>query len=168
MIRPRLSVIPSVARNLKSIVARPDSQCRASIVTKSENSGEILYVSFTFRNATLDSSTSLRSTQNDSFEAAFCSMENGVTVKYLPLSARRGRDTERGSSQFNSRRLNSYHAPPEFDRQEHMTYHRPMSGAARPAFHKGSVTICPRMSVKIYAPRPYAESWLPTGFSRIP
>ena len=91
MIRPRLSVIPSVARNLKSIVARPDSQCRASIVTKSENSGKILYVSFTFRNATLDSSTSLRSAQNDSFEAAFCSMENGVTVKYLPLSAHDGR-----------------------------------------------------------------------------
>ena len=44
MIRPRLPVIPSAARNLKSITARPDSQCRASIVTKSENSVRTLYV----------------------------------------------------------------------------------------------------------------------------
>ncbi len=54
MIRPRLSVIPSippvipsVARNLKSITARPDSQCRACSVTKSENSVRTPYISLT-------------------------------------------------------------------------------------------------------------------------
>ena len=47
MIRPRLSVIPSVERNLKSMTARPDSQSHACIVTKSENSVRTLYVSFT-------------------------------------------------------------------------------------------------------------------------
>ena len=31
-------VIPSAARNLKSMITRPDSQCHAYIVTKSENS----------------------------------------------------------------------------------------------------------------------------------
>ena len=46
MIRPRIPVIPSAARNLKSITARPDSQRRASIVTKSENSVRTPYVSF--------------------------------------------------------------------------------------------------------------------------
>ena len=46
MIRPRLSVIPSVARNPKFITARSDIQYRASIVTKSENSVKAPYVSF--------------------------------------------------------------------------------------------------------------------------
>ena len=47
MIQPRLPVIPSAARNLKSMITRPDSQCHAYIVTKSENSVRTLYVGFT-------------------------------------------------------------------------------------------------------------------------
>ena len=47
MIQPRLPVIPSEARNLKSMITRPDSQCHAYIVTKSENSVRTLYVGFT-------------------------------------------------------------------------------------------------------------------------
>ena len=65
MIRPRLPVIPSAARNLKSITARPDSQCRAYVVTKSENSVRTLYVGRTLGADTLDSSTPLRPAQND-------------------------------------------------------------------------------------------------------
>ena len=49
MIQPRLPVIPSAARNLKSITTRPVSQCHAYIVTKSENSVRTLYVGFTLR-----------------------------------------------------------------------------------------------------------------------
>ena len=37
MIQPRLPVIPSAARNLKSMITRPDSQCHAYIVTNSGN-----------------------------------------------------------------------------------------------------------------------------------
>ena len=47
MIRPRLPVIPSAGRNLKSVSARPGSQCRAYIVTKSENNVGTLYVGLT-------------------------------------------------------------------------------------------------------------------------
>ena len=42
-----LSVIPSAARNLKSITARPDGQSHACTVTKNENSVRTPYVSFT-------------------------------------------------------------------------------------------------------------------------
>ena len=91
-----------------------------------------------------------------------------AATKNLQSLPRRGKDTERGSLQFNSRRLNSYHASPTLDQQEHMTYHRPMSGAARLASHKGSVPKCPRMSVKIYVSHPHGNTCLPTGFSPHP
>ena len=48
------------------------------------------------RTDTLDSSTPLRFAQNDSEGVAFSSLESGSIVKCIPLSARRGRDTERG------------------------------------------------------------------------
>ena len=47
MIQPRLPVIPSAARNLKSMAAMRDIQCRVHIVTKNENSVRTLYVGFT-------------------------------------------------------------------------------------------------------------------------
>jgi len=92
----------SEVRNLKSITARPDSQCRASIVTKSENSGRI-YVGI----ASLDSSTPLYSAQNDRAGGALSSMESGATVN-TPVSPSRPR----------------WRIPSllRFDRQEHM-YH---------------------------------------------
>ena len=96
MIQPRLPVIPSEARNLKSITTRPVSQCHVYVMTNSgkqrENSPGRLYL----RTDTLDSSTPLRYAQNDSDGVAFSSLESGSIVKCLPLSARRGRDTERG------------------------------------------------------------------------
>ena len=49
------------------------------------------------RTDTLDSSTPLRFAQNDSEGVVFSSLESGSIVKCIPLSARRGRDTERGS-----------------------------------------------------------------------
>ena len=89
-------VIPSEARNLKSMITRPDSQCHVYVMTNSgkqrENSPGRLYL----RTDTLDSSTPLRYAQNDSDGVAFSSLESGSIVKCLPLSARRGRDTERG------------------------------------------------------------------------
>ena len=42
-------VIPRCARNLKSMITRPVSQCHAYIVTNSENSVRTLQVGFTLR-----------------------------------------------------------------------------------------------------------------------
>ena len=107
-IRPHLSVIPSEARNLRSITARPDSQYRASIVTKSENSVRTPYISFTLRQ-TLEilrlRYAPLRMTEPG------CFLVNGEWSDRqipTPVSPCRGRDTERGASLANSRRLNSY------------------------------------------------------------
>ena len=100
MIQPRIPVIPSGARNLKSIIARPDTRCRASIVTKCDQEQKRRKTPLCqryVRTDTLDSSTPLRSAQNDSAGVAFWSMESGAIGKYLPLLARRGRDTERGT-----------------------------------------------------------------------
>ena len=47
MIQPRLPVIPSEARNLKPMAARPDSRYRAYLVTKNEHNVRILYVNST-------------------------------------------------------------------------------------------------------------------------
>ena len=95
MIQPRLPVIPSEARNLKSITTRPVSQCHVYVMTNSgkqrENSHGRLYL----RTDTLDSSTPLRYAQNDSDAVAFSSLESGSIVKCLPLSARRG-EIQRG------------------------------------------------------------------------
>ena len=59
MIQPRLPVIPSAARNLKSITTRPVSQCHVYVMTNSgkqrENSPGRLYVVIDI----LDSSTPL-------------------------------------------------------------------------------------------------------------
>ena len=49
MIQPRLPVIPSAARNLKSITTRPVGQCHVYVMTKSENSVRTLQVGFTLR-----------------------------------------------------------------------------------------------------------------------
>ena len=87
MIQPRLPVIPSAARNLKSITTRPVSQCHVYVMTNSgkqrENSPGRLYLETDI----LDSSTPLRCAQNDSNGVAFSSMESGSIVKCLPLSA---------------------------------------------------------------------------------
>ena len=87
MIQPRLPVIPSAARNLKSITTRPVSLCHAYVVTNSgkqrENSPGRLYLETDI----LDSSTPLRCAQNDSDGVAFSSMESGAIVKCIPLSA---------------------------------------------------------------------------------
>ena len=107
MNRPRLPVIPSTARNLKSITARPDTRCPASIITKSENGGRPPMSALRQdRHSGFLDSAALRSERQ--CRVAFWSMESGAIGKYLPLSARWGRDTERGSSRFNSLRLNNY------------------------------------------------------------
>ena len=46
-----LPVIPSAARNLKSMTVRPDIQCLVYIMTKSENSVGTLYVGLTLGRA---------------------------------------------------------------------------------------------------------------------
>ena len=94
-IQPRLPVIPSAVRNLKSITTRPVSRCHVYVMTNSgkkrENSPGRLYL----RTDTLDSSTPLRCAQNDSDGVAFSSLESGSIVKCLPLSAHDGRgDTQ--------------------------------------------------------------------------
>ena len=98
MIQPRLPVIPSAARNLKSITTRMVSQCLFDIMTNSgkqrKNSPGRLYL----RTDTLDSSTPLRYAQNDSDGVAFSSLESGSIVKCLPLSARQGGDWKVGES----------------------------------------------------------------------
>ena len=92
MIQPRLPVIPSAARNLKSITTRPVSQCHAYIVTKSENSERTLLVGFTFETDTLDSSTPLRCAQNDSDGVAFSSIGEWVDCQMpTPVSPLRGK-----------------------------------------------------------------------------
>ena len=87
MTQPRLPVIPSAARNLKSFTTRPVSQCHVYLMTNSgkqrENSPGRLYVVIDI----LDSSTTLRCAQNDSDGVAFSSLESGSIVKCLPLSA---------------------------------------------------------------------------------
>ena len=60
-IRPSLSVIPSVARNLKSITARPDGQSRDCIVTEIQTGVRILRVSFTLGHFGFFDSAALRS-----------------------------------------------------------------------------------------------------------
>ena len=96
MIQPRLPVIPSAARNLKSITTRPVSQCHVYAMTNGgkqrENSPGRLYLETDI----LDSSTPLRCAQNDSERVAFLSMESGAIVKYLPLSAPVGGEIQRG------------------------------------------------------------------------
>ena len=70
-------VIPSAARNLKSITARPDSLYHFYILTQNakqrKNSQSRLYL----RVDTLNSSTPLRCAQNDSDGAISSSMESG-------------------------------------------------------------------------------------------
>ena len=66
MIQPRLPVIPSAARNLKSMITRLVGQCHVYVMTNSgkqrENSPGRLYLETDI----LDSSTPLHCAQNDS------------------------------------------------------------------------------------------------------
>ena len=79
MIQPRLPVIPSAARNLKSMTARPESYCRASIMTNSRKRGMTLYVGLTL-GQTLEI-LRLRSAQNDSAGVSLSSMQTPSPVR---------------------------------------------------------------------------------------
>ena len=66
MIQPRLPVIPSAARNLKSITTRPVSQCHVYVMTNSGKQCETSPGRLYLETDILDSSTPLRCAQNDS------------------------------------------------------------------------------------------------------
>ena len=87
MTQPRLPVIPSAARNLKSITTRPDSQCHVYVMTNSGKQRENSPGRLSLETEILDSSTPLRCAQNDSKGVAFSSIESGAIVKCLSLSA---------------------------------------------------------------------------------
>ncbi len=84
MIRARLAVIPSAARNLKSIAARPDSRYHVYLMNNKVEQRKNFPSRLYFRTDTLDSSIPLRCAQNDSDGAISSSMESGSIVKYLP------------------------------------------------------------------------------------
>ena len=93
-----LPVIPSAARNLKSMTARPVSLYLVDIMTNRANQHRNSPGRLYLRTDALDSSTPLRFAQNDSDGGAFSSMESGSIVKYIPLSAPGGGEIVASSS----------------------------------------------------------------------
>ena len=97
---PCRSVIPSAARNLKSITTRPDSHCRVYLITNNVKQRKSSLSRLYLRTGTSDSSTPLRCAQNDSDRVAFSSMESGaagqIPTPISPAGERGLRQVQRG------------------------------------------------------------------------